>query len=152
MSSPVAVVGLTYAGTDIQNANLAVFFEITRGLNEVPSVRGKDVTVPVRPGRIARSRVIDTLQIILEGQVTTDPTETDPDLSKASYRTNWTAVRSLFAPDRDVADLVATLEDGSSLTVPARPLNIVTRYEIPGWYWSGSIELEGLSDWEASGS
>jgi len=152
MTSPVAVIGLTYDGTDIQASNLSVFFQIRRGINEAPTVRGTDITVPALAGRIARNRIVDMLSIELVGQVTTDPAQTDPDDAKASYRNNWQTVRALFATNRDPAALVATLEDGTIQTIQARPLNITVPLEMPGWFAQVTIELEGYGDWGPVGS
>jgi hypothetical protein len=152
VTSGVAVVGLTYDGSDIQLSDLSIFLEIRRGLNEAPSVRGVDTIVPARAGRIAQSRINDMLSIELYGQVTTDPAETFADDARASYRDKWVGVRALFASNRDPTDLVATLEDGTTQTISARPLNIVVPNEIPGWFANVSIELEGFDDWTPGGS
>lgn len=151
MTNPAAAVPLTYDGSDLQAANLTIFLEIRRGLNEVPSVRGRDTVVPVLAGRIARSRVVDVLAIELYGLICADPTISDPDLAAASYYANWASVRALFASDRDPANLVATVGLADQV-ISARPQNIITVREQPGVFAIVSIELEGLGDWAAAGS
>jgi hypothetical protein len=69
VTNPVAVIGLTFSGTDLQTADFGVFLEILRGLNERPAARGVDLVVPSRAGRIVRNRVGDTLTIELRGYV-----------------------------------------------------------------------------------
>jgi len=69
MTNAVAVIGLTYDGTDLQAADFGVFLELVRGLNEPPAVRGVDLIVPSRAGRIVRNRVADALTIELRGYV-----------------------------------------------------------------------------------
>ncbi|HEX5013021.1 MAG TPA: hypothetical protein VFV72_02595, partial [Candidatus Limnocylindrales bacterium] len=79
MTHAAATVGLTFDATDLQQADLQWFFEIKRGLDEVPSVRGKDSIVPALAGRVERNRKNDVLSIVLEGFVRGDPTLTDVD-------------------------------------------------------------------------
>lgn len=148
MTSAVASVALTYAGTDIQLADLSIFFQIIHGLNETPSVRGTDTTVPALAGTVEGNRVKHLLPIVLEGIVRADPTTTTTATARASYRAKELIVRALFAPDRARANLVATLEDATTKTISARPM--------PGMIWNElvqselafvSIELEGSGDW-----
>lgn len=148
MTSPVASIGLIYDGTDLQPSDLQVFLQIVHGLNEPPSVRGSDYVVPALAGRVEANRVNDVLQIILEGFVRANPSETTTSAARSSFRSNAQAIRTLFAPNRARAALVATLEDGTVMSISARPL--------PGQMWSEpvisefaqvSIELEGYDDW-----
>jgi hypothetical protein len=148
VTSPVSHIGLIYSGTDLQESDLTIFFEIDRGLDEVPSVRGTDTVVPALAGRIERNRVNDVLPIVLRGFVRADPTLTDATLIRADFRTRMRALRLLFAPDGGRQDLIATLEDGDTATISALPMNINTVVQIGSEYWSGSIELEGYDDWE----
>lgn len=152
MSSPVATVGLTYAASDIQSANLSIFFQIERGLFEVPTVRGEDVTIPALAGQSERNRMNHTLPIVLRGMVRADPAITDVDDARADFWDKYLSVRTLFAPNRQRAELAATLPNGTVLTISARPLNIITTQEIAAEFWSGSVELEGYDDWAAAGS
>lgn len=140
MSNPAAIIGLTYAGggTDIQASDFSILLQLTHGINEVPKVRGVDTVVPGRVGRRAGTRMLDLLSIFLEGVVLGDDV--------ADFRANMLALRTLFDPTRTPAALVATLEDSSTATVTARPLNIVVAMTTPQSA-DVSVELEALADW-----
>jgi len=152
MSSPIAFVGLTFDSTDVQRSDLSWFLWIEKGLDEMPSVRGEDTVVPGLGGRFEGTRVNDLLPIELRGQVTADPALTDMTARRSSWRDNMRDLRALFASNRTRAALVATLEDGSSLTIDARPLNLVVTRRIGSEYAFLSIEMEGYDDWVAAGS
>lgn len=153
MTSPAATVGLTYAATDLQQSDLQWFFQVVKGLNEPPSVRGVDVTVPALTGRIEGNRKNDVLAIELVGWVRGDPAETTRSNAIASYRDNAQAIRTLFATNRARAELIATLENGSVLSISARPLNAIWTDAVQSEFVNVSIELEGYDDWtEVSGS
>lgn len=152
MTHAAALVGVTFDGVDLQRSDLQWFLEIERGLDEVPSVRGKDTVIPGLAGRLEQNRRNDVLSIVLTGFVQADPSLTDVDDRRASFRSNVATIRSLFASDRDRADLVALLEDGSTQTISARPLNIIGGTYIGSEYRALSIELEGYDDWTPGGS
>jgi hypothetical protein len=152
VTSPAGIIPITYDGSDLQAANLSVFFWIAKGLFEVPTVRGEDVTVAALAGQSERNRLNHTLPIEIRGQVTADPSITDLEDARASFWDNYLVIRTLFAPNRLRATLTATLPNGAEYSISARPLNILTTEEIASEYWSGSIELEGYDDWEAAGS
>lgn len=138
MSNATAAIGLTYASTDIQDSDFGRFLELVQGLNETPQVRGVDTVIPGRAGQVAGSRIFHRLPILLEGVVL--------GTSNSNFRTLMLALRTLFAPDRTPAALVATLEDSSTATVTARPLNIVVKMT-SAYSADVSIELEALADW-----
>lgn len=152
MTHAAAPVGVEYDNIDLQQSDLQWFFEIDRGLDEVPSVRGKDTVIPGLDGRFEQNRRNDTLSIVLRGFVQADPTLTDIDARRASYRANMQVIRELFQPTNGRADLVATLEDGSQQSISAVPLNIVAGTVIASEYRELSIELEGFDDWTFVGS
>lgn len=147
MTSPVAPIGLLYDATDLQSSDLQIFLQIVKGLNEPPSVRGSDYIVPARAGRVEANRINDVVSIVLEGHVAADPAETTTAGARASYRANVQAVRTLFRPDRGRATLLAVLEDGTQMTIEARPLNAVWSEPVPSEFGLVSIELEGYDDW-----
>lgn len=149
MTSPLAAVGLTFDGVDLQLDDLTIFLEITRGLAEPPSVRGVDVIVPGLPGTIEANRINHTLSILLEGFVRADPDATTLADAQASFAATRAAVRTLFATNRERALLVATLEDGSVVSISARPMNSAWVTIVPSQFASVSIELEGSDDWSA---
>lgn len=153
MTHAAALVGLFYNAVDLQQDDLQWFFEIERGLDEVPSVRGRDSIVPAADGRTERNRKNDIISIVLKGWVRADPTVTDIDDARASYRANMATIRALFHPRNPRADLTAVLEDGTIQTISARGMNIVGGRSIGSEYRDLSIELEGYDDWqEVAGS
>ena len=153
MTTAVAPVGLTFKGVDLQPADMQWFFEIERGLDEVPTVRGKDTIIPGLAGRFEQNRRNDTLSIVLKGWVRADPTITDLDDARASYRQNMLTIRTLFAPDAVRGELVALVEDGTSQEIMARAMNIIGGRYIASEMRVLSIELEGYDDWaEVAGS
>lgn len=150
MGSP-AVVGLRWNATDIQDVPGGIFLEISRGLNEPPSVRGEDTTVPGRAGRSEGNRVNDILGLELVGLVWAGDDAITPAEILAAYRTNQRAARAMFATNSERGTLEATLEDGSVWSIEARPLNAIWN-EGPT-FAKPSIELEGYDDWvEVEGS
>lgn len=145
MTNPVAVVGLTFGGTDIQQSDFGIFLEVVRGLNEPPAARGVDLVVPARAGRVVRNRVMDALSIELRGYVMGALSGGG---ERVNYRNNVQAVRALFDPAAEPANLVASLEDATTQTVAARTLNSVWNEITPG-YAEVSIELQAVEDWHA---
>lgn len=116
MSNAAATIALTYRATDIQEAfaggTSGMFLELMQGLNEPPGVRGADVIVPSKVGRIQGTRVKDMVTVILEGIVWGAQGATE----LSSYRVKVTAFRALFDPTVS-GSLVATLEDASTKTL-----------------------------------
>jgi hypothetical protein len=150
VTSPVAVIGLTYRGTDLQSADLDIFFEIVRGLAEPPSVRGEDWIVPARAGRLPTNRVADVLRIELRGHVR--GSGVDEDAQRADFAANRATVRALFSPTLDPGPLVATLEDGSVQNVDARTLDTIWNQVQPSFAFV-SVQLESVDpDWLAGAS
>jgi hypothetical protein len=148
MTTAISTVGLEYAATDLQPSDLSILFKVFRGLWESPSVRGTDTVIPAAEGRFEGNRVKDIQKIELRGWVRATPS-VDSDIEDAidSYQASFIALRELFANDRDRADLVATLRDGTLMSIAARPLNMVINEVIEGWFANVSIEMEGYGDW-----
>lgn len=147
MTSALAVIGLTFDGTDVQDVN-GLHLVITQGLGDSPTVRGTDVTVPGAAGQTARPRKFHERRILLGGPdsfVRGDgATEAD---RRADYRTNVRAMLTLFDAAAAPADLVATLEDGDTATIACRTLSVATVELVPGEWAAVSIELLALEDW-----
>jgi hypothetical protein len=153
MTSAISTVGLTYDGSDLQSSDLSLYLKVVRGLWETPSVRGDDTVVPALAGRAEGSRVNDLLKIELRGWVRADPDlDSDHEDAVDSVQASLLLLRTLFASDRERADLVATLRDGTTRTVSARPLNMITTEIVEGWWYNLSVELEGYDDWADEGS
>jgi len=150
MPSELAIIGLTYDAQDIQNFGAGRFFEITLGLNEAPEARGKDSLVPGLDGQVPRNRRPHKLDILLKGMVWGRPAEPATTAEyRAAYRVNARAIRTLFYPSRAEADLVATLEDGSTWTIAARPNGSPIWVEdVPSEHASVSVAMYSVApDW-----
>lgn len=146
----LALQGLIYNSTDLQPEDLQWYFEIKRGISEVPNVRGKDTIIPGLAGRFEQNRRNDILPLVLEGFVQADPALTDAEDRRASYRANIQIIRALFHSQNARAVLQATMEDGTVQTIDARPLNILGGIYIASEYRELNIELEGYDDWEVA--
>lgn len=147
MTSALAVVGLTFDGTDIQDFN-GLHLVITQGLGDSPTVRGTDVTVPGAAGQQARPRVFHERRILLAGPDSFVRGDGATEAARrADYRSNVRAMLALFDPTGAPAALVATLEDGDTATIAARTLSVATVELEPGEYAAVSIELLALEDW-----
>ena len=150
MASDVAVVALTYRGTDIQNIPGGIFLEIVEGLNEPPSVRGSDWTVPGAPGRQFRSRVADVRTIELRGYVSGEGVGEAAD--RSDFATLRETMRALFDPTLDPGVLAATLENGAAATINARSLPTQVWDQVVPAMFRVSIELESVDpDWDFGG-
>ena len=146
MTTPLASIGLTYDAVDLQAADLSIFLEITSGLNEVAAVRGKDVLVPSADGQFARNRRKDHLDILLTGVVIGNGV--DQAGRRAAYRASSRFLRDLFDPSRMPAALVASLEDGDTATILARPVNSIWNEIVKSEYAKISVALYSVApDW-----
>ncbi|HEY3435851.1 MAG TPA: hypothetical protein VGK41_09390, partial [Solirubrobacterales bacterium] len=120
----VAAIGLTYGGTSLQENPMGLHLEFVRGLDEVPEVRGTDITIPHTEWQSARNRLYHARPILLEGYLA--GIGVDETAQQADYRERvlelFTGASPLFDP-RVRRDLVATLEDGSIATVSARTID-----------------------------
>lgn len=148
MTNPVATIPLRYDSTDLQSPNFAIFLEITQGLNEVAEVRGRDVLVPSYDGQFARNRKFHQFHIVLTGIVRGNGI--DVATRQSDFRTNSRLLRVLFDPARDPANLEADLEDGATVVVPARPINIVPNEVIKSEFMFVSVELLAVQPWDFS--
>lgn len=146
MTNGAASIGVTYDGTDCQDSDPGLFLEITRGINETIEVRGIDVVVPGLAGQIPRLRIGDSLRIVLSGFVA--GAGMDLAAQKADFRSTMLAVRTLFDPTKEPAELALVLEDGSTATISARPLNIVVNDKVQSLFAYVSVELLSVApDW-----
>jgi hypothetical protein len=138
MTSPVAVIGLTYDGYDLQRADLDVFFQITEGLDTLPDTRGDDQLIPFRTGRLPQPRMGDRRPIVAMGWVTR------PSVSQTSaYRVYLDGLKAKLEPTGSPRVLVATLEDGSKRWTSAVPRNL-----LPGDGWGSDFRSFSI-EWEA---
>jgi hypothetical protein len=123
-------IGLLAAGENVQRDDLSVWLRIKRGLNEHPTVRGEDSIVPGREGRVSRNRIADKLDIELEGWVQPDSVLYEGETEQESFRANVEFVKGIFDPTDPPITLIATLEDGSVLTIDAQVMDDMLWEEI----------------------
>jgi hypothetical protein len=144
MTSALATIALTYNAIDIQVFD-SIFLEITHGLSDSPTVRGIDVTVPGLVGQVARPRRFHERRILLSGFVRGDgDTEAG---RRTSFRANMDVLLALFDAAGDPHALVATAEDGSTRSIEARTLSVMSIEQSPSEWADVSIELVAVADW-----
>ncbi len=123
------------------------------GLDNSPTVRGKDSLIPSAAGLVPRNRVRGVRRIGLEGFVMGIGTTLDA--QRADFRSIVELLRDAFDPTLDPAELEVQLEDGNTATIDARAMP-----EEPEWGPDNmptartlSIELEAVGDeWILPGS
>jgi hypothetical protein len=123
------------------------------GLDNSPTVRGKDSLIPSAAGLVARNRVRGVRRIVLEGFVMGVGTTHDD--QRADLRSIVELLRDAFDPTAAAAELEVQLEDGNTATIDARAMP-----EEPEWgpdtmptARTLSIELEAVgADWVLPGS
>lgn len=115
------ITDLTFDGTVLMRDD-GLFLWLRKGAGEVPGVRGVDVVVPARVGRVARNRVADRLLVELEGIV--GGIRTDDGIviveEPVSYYALVLEMAALFDPTKDPATLSYTLPDSSVISLLAR--------------------------------
>ena len=143
----------SYNGTSLNTFSSAqprLVFQVVRGLDDTPEVRGKDTVIPGTAGRTARSRVRDRRVIEIEGWVlgvgATHSAQTD------DFRDAMETLRTLFDPTASAATLIVALEDGArSASISCRPVNMLVNYEGLSVGARVNVELEAIgSDWSIS--
>jgi hypothetical protein len=139
MTSPVGVIGLNFAGYDVQRADLNVMFEITEGLDELPAVRGSDELIPFRSGRLSQKRTADHRPLVLTGWIAGAGATPE-----ASYRAYLDGLKKVLDPTRDPGLLVATLTDGSVRWIRAVPRDLIGGDRIGYEFRPLSVELDAL--------
>jgi hypothetical protein len=149
VSNAAAVIGLTFGGSDVQNGTFGIFLEIKSGLVGGVSVRGTDTVVPGLAGRIVRNRKRDRRVIELRGFVTGNAGSTSESSQRSSFRDKWQALEAIFDVSAAApANLVATLEDGTTATIACRTLDILPGDQPVPTFQEVSVELESVvPDW-----
>lgn len=120
MPDPVVVIELTLDSTPLFGmlGDCRVAFWFRDGFNNIPTIRGEDVLVPGRSGRIARNRIADVLAVPLSGWLVV-PDGLAVDAARAAFRSSMRTLQTLLA-GLDVVVLEAALEDGSIATLNVR--------------------------------
>ena len=140
MTSPVAVIGLTYDGFDLQRSDLDLMFAITDGLDGLPLTRGDDPVIPFRRGRLPQNHVADRRPVVAQGWVTgRTPT------AAIAYRAYLDSLKAHLDPTGPPRTLVATMEDGTRRWISAVPRNLIGGNDGMGSdFRSFSIEWDAL--------
>ena len=138
---------ITANGTDLTRSDGRLIFRVTRGINEVPEVRGQDVIVPGLGGRIPMTRRLDRLIIEAAGMVM--GAGADETVQRADFRALVEILRDVMNPASDPYQLVVTVEDGTTRTITARPQNIVWGDDDIPTYRTASLQWESVdaADW-----
>ena len=139
-------------GVDLTRSDGKLLFRITRGINEVPEVRGVDTVVPSLNGRIPRDRRLDRLVVEATGLVIgAGATEA---LQRTDFRALMETLRDLMNPVQDPYDIAVTVEDGTTRTITARPQNLVAGDDDLPSYREVSLQWESVdaADWGVSAS
>lgn len=147
MSHPGYATSLTANGFDLTRSDGRILFYPTRGIDEVPEVRGEDVVVPGLAGRFATNRKLDRLTIEATGMVMgSGATEA---LQRSDFRALVEQIRDVMNPSHDPYQLVITVEDGTTRTITARPMNIVWGDIVIPSFRAGSLQWESVdaADW-----
>jgi len=150
---PLTVTPSSGPALDVQRSDFGIHLEITKGLDELATVRGTDVIVPGLTGRIVRNRVKDVRTIELSGHVQ-GVGATDA-LRLASYRGFVVAIGACFDPTLTVT-IGVVCEDGVTRSLAARPhvltwgpegipglrtLNVALESTDPDWTTALSLPL-----------
>lgn len=139
-------------GVDLTRSDGKLLFRVTRGINEVPEVRGQDTIVPSLNGRIPRSRRLDRHVIEAEGLVMgAGATEA---LQWTDFRSLMDSLVDLMNPVQDPYNIAITVEDGTTRTITARPLNLVSGDDDIPSYREVTLQWESVdaADWGVSAS
>lgn len=120
MTTPVALIGLTYRGTDLQEWPPGVFLELdASALFGQLEVVGSDQPL-LSGGVFPRNRIGRRRKLPLFGIVSGDPTALTVAEQRETLFETLATLETLFALSQH-GDLVATLPDGSTRTIDARP-------------------------------
>lgn len=143
MTNAVATIALNWRGTDIQEPfgdAAYMFLEIVRGYFEPSSVRGSDIVVPARVGRLAGVRIRDVRQPVLQGIVCGAVGAT----AGTTFRAKVDTIMALFDPTVS-GTLVATPAGGAARTLASCRTTSILWDDITPDYSRVNIELESIA-------
>jgi hypothetical protein len=151
MTSEVTTIALNFGGTDLGDIDGILIDRVIQGGPDEPSmVRGRDDVAPGKDGRVLRNRRSDVRRIEIRGWVTGTGADTDAQVS--DYWDNRVALGTLMNPTT-TQTLTATLKNGASYTIEARPVDPPTYDQVAPMLARVSILMESIDpDWEAAGS
>lgn len=139
-------------GVDLTRSDGKILMRVTRGLNEVPEVRGVDTIVPSLNGRIPRNRRLDRLVIEAAGIIM--GAGADENAQRVDFRATIETLRDLMNPVQDPYNIAVIDEAGTTHTITARPMNLVVGDDDIPTYREVSCQWESIdaADWGVSGS
>jgi hypothetical protein len=120
MTTAVALIGLSYRATDLQQWPPGIFMEL-----DVAALYGSVETTGTDQNRLSggvypRNRVRRRRAMRLFGECSSDPTDTLLADQRDSFLANLATLEALF-DETEHGDLVATLPDATTRTIDARP-------------------------------
>ena len=137
---------ITYRNLELQPNTGRWYFELVRGWDEPPEIRGEDTIIPSAAGRYPRTRIKDRLVLELRGWVAGQG-DTD-DLARQDYAVSMATLLAVFDGTLDPGALVVHapvlgVPDGQIRTMNARYLSTLSSEVFgAGLFRSTSIELE----------
>lgn len=142
----------TWRAVSFTTSDLRIALRITRGINELPSVRGRDTIIPGLPGRVPRNRIGDVLTIEADGFVM--GSGANEQAQRDDFRDIVTLIRGLMDPTDTPGEIVATLEDGTTQSITARAIDIIWGDDDIPAYRALSCRWESVdaADWVVAGS
>jgi hypothetical protein len=152
MTSPVAVMDLSFNSTDITDLDGIMLERIEQGgPGTLPTVAGSDDPLPGADGVFPRNRRKRTRQIELRGHVFGTGVGIAAQVS--DYWDNREALETLFNPTVR-ANLVAVLRNGNTATIEAWPISVDFSQIAPMTAQVSVVLVSTDPDWtiEATGS
>ncbi len=141
--------GATFGGTSLVTlvgTQPRIVLRCTRGLDDLPRVRGRDTIIPATAGRTARNRVRDIRIIELIGFVA--GTGATDSAQMTDFRNAIETLRALLDPTAAAQSLVIALEDAGTATITARPRNMLWGDDRLATFRALSVEFEAVgNDW-----
>jgi hypothetical protein len=152
MTHPAIPVSIVADGVDLTRSDMRILMMVTKGLNEVPEVRGEDTVVPSLNGRIPRNRRQDRLVIEAQGWVMGAGASETAQLT--DFRGLIESIRDLMNRVQDPYNLSVIDEAGTTHTITARPIDLVVGdMRIPSYREVTCVwESVDAADWGVSGS
>lgn len=115
---------LSYDGTPVTTSvggMPRLISRLVRGLDTAAEVRGRDTVIPGATGQVPRDRVWH--QRVLELEIVVMGTGATEAAQLADTRAALDMLTALFDPTREPAVLVVEVEDGTTRSISARPVD-----------------------------
>ena len=143
---------LTFRGTELYSPSTGLMFVVRSGLDDEAEVRGEDVVIPGKAGRLVTNRVEDRRLIVLSGTVYGQGVTEDA--ARLAYRNLISTLHGIFGPTSSPGALVAYgpryAASGHNYSINARYLSAVWGDWIAGLSRHVDVTLESVDsppDW-----